>query len=562
MATAKELKDEGNDYFKKNDYEKAIDCYSQAISLEPNDHILYSNRSGSYLNLNKSDLALKDAQKCIQLNSTWWKGWHKQGLAQFSLGKLDEALESYTKALEFDKDNATIKNSIIEVEQKKKEESNPFAKNFHKLYTDPKTSRYMSDPAFVNLLQMGMKDTNLLTGMLGKDPRFMDVFGVLTGVDFGKMGEEQEKSKKEKEEKEKERKKAEEERKIVEEQMRKEKEEQDRLNSMSNEDREKEKNKKEAESIKLQGNEEFKKKNFAEALNLYTQANKMNPEELTYYLNLAGCYHELKDYQKVIENCEHVIEHTNDFQKKGKAYGRMAFAYQEMGDLQKAIDYFEKSLLENNDKNIKEYHKEAIKLKKKVDAENYINPEIAEEHNAKANDLFKSGKFPEAIKEYSESIKRNPKNPKYYNNRAAALIEVLDLSHAIYDCEEALKLDPQSLRAFQRIGTCNILLKKYHRAIEAYENGLKFHPEDTELKDGLNKVTNLVRYGDGTNDEERMKNAMQDPEIAELVKHPRIQQLFKDFKENPKQAQEAVMKDQWIQSAFNKLVQAGIIKTQ
>jgi len=561
MATAKELKDDGNECFKKQDYEKAIDYYTQAIQLEPNDHVLYSNRSACYINTNKPQLALQDANKCISSNPSWWKGYHKKGLSEFALNKLDEALESYKKGLEYDKDNQTIKSSIIEVEQRQKEENNPFAKNFHKLYTDPKTSKYMSDPQFVNLLQMVMKDPNMLSQMISKDPRFMDVFGVLMGIDLTKMGEEQAKKKKEDEANDKERKKADEERKILEEKQRKEKEEQDRVNSLSNEEREKDRVRKEAEKVKLQGNEEFKKKNFDEALKLYTQANQLNPEELTYYLNLAGCYHELKDFSKVIKNCEHVVENTNDFVKKGKAFGRMAFAHQEMGDIDKAIEYFEKSLLENNDKTIKDYHKEALKIKKKLDDEKFINPEIAEEHNVKANEFFKAGKFADAIKEYSDAIKRNPKNAKYYNNRAAARIKVVDVAHAIYDCEEALKLEPTSLKAFQRLGNCQTLLKKYHRAIEAYENGLKHHPDDKELKEGLQKVTILVRFGDGTSDEERMKNAMQDPEIAELVKHPRIQQLFKDFKENPKQAQEAVQKDQWIQSAFTKLVQAGIIKT-
>jgi len=561
MATAKELKDDGNECFKKQDYEKAIDYYSQAIQLEPNDHVLYSNRSGCYINTNKPHLALQDANKCISLNPSWWKGYHKKGLAEFALNKLDEALESYKKGLEYDNNNQTIKSSIIEVEQRQKEENNPFAKNFHKLYTDPKTSKYMSDPQFVNLLQVVMKDPNMLSQLISKDPRFMDVFGVLMGIDLSKMGEEQSKKRKEDEDKDKERKKADEERKILEEKQRKEKEEQDRVNSLSNEEREKDRLRKEAEKIKLQGNEEFKKKNFDEALKLYTQANQLNPEELTYYLNLAGCYHELKDFSMVIKNCEHVVENTNDFVKKGKAFGRMAFAYQEMGDIDKAIEYFEKSLLENNDKTIKDYHKEALKIKKKLDDEKFINPEIAEEHNVKANELFKAGKFADAIKEYSDAIKRNPKNAKYYNNRAAARIKVVDVAHAIYDCEEALKLEPTSLKAFQRLGNCQTILKKYHRAIEAYENGLKHHPDDKELKEGLQKVTTLVRFGDGTSDEERMKIAMQDPEIAELVKHPRIQQLFKDFKENPKQAQEAVQKDQWIQSAFTKLVQAGIIKT-
>ena len=160
------------------------------------------------------------------------------------------------------------------------------------------------------------------------------------------------------------RKKVEAEQKVQREYERKQKEEQDVLNSMTDADREQAIKSKDAEAIKLKGNEEFKKKNFEEALALYKQANEMNPSELTYYLNLAGCYHELKNYKASIESCEHVVANTNDFIKKGKAFGRMAFAYEALEEMEKAIECFEKSLLESSDKTIKEYHKKAIEKKK------------------------------------------------------------------------------------------------------------------------------------------------------------------------------------------------------
>jgi hypothetical protein len=47
-----------------------------------------------------------------------------------------------------------------------------------------------------------------------------------------------------------------------------------------------------------------------------------------------------------------------------------------------------------------------------------------------------------------------------------------------------------------------------------------------------------------------------------LLKDPRIQQLFKDLQENPKSANDAIMKDEFIASSFKKLVAAGIIKTR
>jgi stress-induced-phosphoprotein 1 len=52
---------------------------------------------------------------------------------------------------------------------------------------------------------------------------------------------------------------------------------------------------------------------------------------------------------------------------------------------------------------------------------------------------------------------------------------------------------------------------------------------------------------------------MADPEIQMLMRDPRIQQVLKDFQENPKAAQDA-LKDAFIGEAINKLIAAGVIK--
>jgi stress-induced-phosphoprotein 1 len=49
-----------------------------------------------------------------------------------------------------------------------------------------------------------------------------------------------------------------------------------------------------AEDAKNKGNEAFKKKNFNEALNLYDEAIRLNPNEPLYYNNKAAAYIELK----------------------------------------------------------------------------------------------------------------------------------------------------------------------------------------------------------------------------------------------------------------------------
>lgn len=53
-------------------------------------------------------------------------------------------------------------------------------------------------------------------------------------------------------------------------------------------------------------------------------------------------------------------------------------------------------------------------MKKKKDEEAYWDDDKAEEAKARGNAFFKEGKWPDAIKEYEEATKRNPRNPIYW----------------------------------------------------------------------------------------------------------------------------------------------------
>lgn len=97
------------------------------------------------------------------------------------------------------------------------------------------------------------------------DPRMMEVFGVLTGIDLGKMGEEHMREKDHKEEDMK--KKEEELKKQKEEEERRKKEEEER--NMPKEEKEKLEKKKHAEEKKTDGNNAYKNKKFDEALVMY-----------------------------------------------------------------------------------------------------------------------------------------------------------------------------------------------------------------------------------------------------------------------------------------------------
>ena len=126
------------------------------------------------------------------------------------------------------------------------------------------------------------------------------------------------------------------------------------------------------------------------------------------------------------------------------------------------------------------------------DAQAYINPELAEQHKNKGNDLFKAGDFPGAIKEFDEGVKRDPNNKFIYSNRSFAYIKLMEPVRALKDAEKAIEIDPEFVKAWARKGTCHTLQKEYHKAMEAFEKGLSIDADNKECKDGQAKTIALI----------------------------------------------------------------------
>jgi len=116
--------------------------------------------------------------------------------------------------------------------------------------------------------------------------------------------------------------------------------------------------------------------------------------------------------------------------------------------------------------------KKVLKEKEIRDAKAYINPELADQHKERGNELFKAGDFPGAIREFDEGLKRNPENKFLFSNRSFAYIKLMEPVRAMADAEQALKLDPDFVKAWARKGTAHQLQKEYHKAMECFEKGL------------------------------------------------------------------------------------------
>lgn len=108
MEKAISLKEQGNKALAENKFDEAIKLYTEAISYDDKNQILYSNRSAAYAKAGKFEEALADAEKTIELYPTWPKGYSRKGVALAGLQKYADAFQAYSKGLEYDPNNQTL----------------------------------------------------------------------------------------------------------------------------------------------------------------------------------------------------------------------------------------------------------------------------------------------------------------------------------------------------------------------------------------------------------------------------------------------------------------------
>ena len=94
------LKEKGKEAFETGNFLKALNLYTEAISIESESESLYANRSFCNLKLGKLDEAMSDALKAVALQPTWSKGHYRVGEVFWAMKNPEEAIAYYQQALE------------------------------------------------------------------------------------------------------------------------------------------------------------------------------------------------------------------------------------------------------------------------------------------------------------------------------------------------------------------------------------------------------------------------------------------------------------------------------
>lgn len=382
-----------------------------------------------------------------------------------------------------------------------------------KLASNPKTSSYMSDPSFMAKLQQLQKNPQMSPDMFS-DPRMIQVLGVMMGVDMEmrdsdprEQGDVNMTDAPAQESKPTPAQKAPE----------------PEPEPMDEEALEKKKAKEEADKEKALGTENYKKRNFDEAIKHYTKAWETF-KDITYLNNLGAAQFEKGDYDACIEACNKAIEEGReiyaDFKLIAKSYARIGTAYERKGDFPKAIENYNKSLTEHRTPDVLNKLRATEKAKNEAARTAYIDPAKADEAREEGNKKFKESDFPGAVASYTEMIKRAPEDPRGYSNRAAAFIKLFEFPSALDDCDMAIKQDVAFIRAYIRKAQAYFGMRKYSDCVDACTEALAV---DTEHHNGANAreidqqqqkaFAAMYSARDNETEEQTRERLQKDPEV-------------------------------------------------
>lgn len=107
-----------NQACQQGEYALAVRLYSEALAADPQNCILYSNRSAAYLRLGQYGTALDDAVKARLINPKWPKAYFRQGVALQYLGRHADALAAFASGLAQDPKSLQLLVGMVEAAMK------------------------------------------------------------------------------------------------------------------------------------------------------------------------------------------------------------------------------------------------------------------------------------------------------------------------------------------------------------------------------------------------------------------------------------------------------------
>lgn len=109
---ALEFKNQGNEYIKAKNFSKAVELYTKAIDLDPNQSIYFSNRAFANLKLDNFQTSLDDCNEAIRLDASNIKAYHRRGLSYIGLLEFSKAKKDLQSVLKAKPNESTARRAL------------------------------------------------------------------------------------------------------------------------------------------------------------------------------------------------------------------------------------------------------------------------------------------------------------------------------------------------------------------------------------------------------------------------------------------------------------------
>ncbi|KAI0520584.1 hypothetical protein KFK09_008060 [Dendrobium nobile] len=138
--------------------EKGMFCYTFLYHCHCIFFLTYSNRAACYTKLGALPEGLKDAEKCIELDPSFSKGYTRKGAVQFFMKEYDKALETYQEGLKHDPKNHElidgVRRCVEQINRTNRGDISPeeLKERQAKAMQDPEIQNILSDPIMRQVL--------------------------------------------------------------------------------------------------------------------------------------------------------------------------------------------------------------------------------------------------------------------------------------------------------------------------------------------------------------------------------------------------------------------------
>jgi tetratricopeptide (TPR) repeat protein len=112
---------------------------------------------------------------------------------------------------------------------------------------------------------------------------------------------------------------------------------------------------------------------------------------------------------------------------------------------------------------------------------------------AQGSEDMQAGHYDEAIRVFSEVIRRKPGFAEGWNRRATVHYLAGDYTRSIADCDEVLKRNPAHFGALSGLGQIHVKLEHYDQALDWFRRALAVNPNLVGVEDNIRGLEQLLK---------------------------------------------------------------------